>query len=160
MRPLFLALVLLCSCARTGSWQVQNLPARSVCFESARLLYCSCDRTCGIDIELLSGPELLATYLQVTSGYIPCNPDDPTTSPVTLRGKTRSLTVDAERHAGGQRLRLPPAAQEFFLSTLKLGEPLRLELPGYVEPIDTAGFARAFTKMSHPGLRLPFHLPY
>ncbi|NGX46090.1 MAG: hypothetical protein K940chlam2_01272 [Chlamydiae bacterium] len=160
MRLLLLSLLLLSACSRTTNWQVQNLPARAHCFESARLIYRSCDRSCGIDIELLSGPDLLATYLQVTSGYIPCNPEDPATSKVTLRGKTRSLTVDAERHAGGQRLRLPQVAQEFFLTALERGEPFCLELPGYVEPVDSAGFARAFAKMLHPGLRLPFHFPY
>ncbi len=157
MQALILLLLFLSACTRHGCWQVQNLPARELCFKSARLLYRSCDRSCGIDIELLSGPDFLATYIQVTSGYIPCNPENPATSKVILRGATRTLTVDAERHAGGQRLSLPQAAQEFFLTALKRGEPFCLELEGYSEVVDSAGFCPAFAQMAHPGLRLPFH---
>lgn len=103
---------------------------------------------------------MLITYIQVVTGYIPCSPENPRYSVVTLRGDERTLTLNAERHAGGQRLRLPPAAQEFFLNALEKGETLCLELEGYSEEIEAKGFARALAKMAHPGLRLNFRFPY
>ncbi len=155
---LFLFL-LLAGCAKSDPWSLDTVKAGGS-YNSSKLCYHAEDQVNGIDLELLSASEKLSIYLTVHSHAIPFYPNDPKKALVRISNPHKKMTFLAHRREGGQRLLLPESAHDFVLSSLQNGEPLTLQIPGYITTIEPGYFSKYFEKLQHPlPFELTIHLP-
>ncbi len=157
-----LPLLLLCACAKQDHWALDTVRAGGEAFNSSKLCYRADDRINGIDLELLSTSEKLSIFLNVHSQAAPIYPNDPKKTLVKISSPQKKLLILAHRREGGQRLLLPESTYSFILSTLQSGEPLTLQIPGYITTIEPERFSKHFEKFQHPFpfdliIDLPYH---
>lgn len=148
---------MLVSCQRHSQWCYHHIPAKYPASDLTRLTYHSLDPIHGIDLEFLCSSKNCTTYLQIHSKSIPASEENPQKAQVLIQFENKTLYFLADRHCGGQRLRLSEPTQTELIALLKKGKPILLELKGYRETIDPKRFEKLFKRLYHPPYTLPFH---
>jgi|GEM_PF-2546417 len=150
-----------CSCNKHNQWVTQKVHADSKNFCSTKLSYPTENPLAGIDLELLKTEQTLDMFLAIHNRPIPSRPDSPNKIPLKIESKSRTLSTEVIRHAGGQKFTVEPSDREFILECLNSQEVISLVLPGYKTTIDPNGFLQSYERFIHPtSLRNPFHLPF
>jgi len=140
---------------------VQHLQASQPQFKSSKLYYHAPDKFNGIDLEILNTPQSSWMFLIVHSHPITCCDEEKQFSYVYLSSDSFQIKLKAVRHAGGQRLLLPPLIYPLIIATLKANKPLLVTMGGYSAEISPHTFIDKYNKLQHPpNFIIPFRLPF
>ncbi len=154
------AILVLSSCERQDPWTLQTIRAGNSDFNSSKLAYATEDQVNGLDLEILSSKKELRIALLVHSHPVPAYDLDEKKALVKISSPEKQIVTLASRREGGQRLILPEKVHPFILSTLKNGEPLTLQVPGYKSTVMPKKFSTLLEKLEHPSpFELIIHLP-
>lgn len=155
-----LVFVALTSCARQDNWEQSQVRAGSSSFNSSKLTYATRDPINGIDLEMLYTNEKLRIYLDVRSHCIPAYEADTKKAVVRIQSPEKKVIILAHRREGGQRLLLPESSHTFILESLKKGQTLTFEVPGYKAIVQAEGFSNKFEQiLQAPQFHIDFDLP-
>lgn len=158
IKYLGLGFLLLCACSRPSHWSSNEIHSRTKEHDSSKLSYYSRDRAHGIDLEFLKTKDHLNVYLNVHSIPIPATPNKTATFKLESAGKT--LTCEAYRMEGGQRLLLTEEIATLLIESLKNHNDVTLSLPGYRTTIKAEDFSKKFHRLFHPHLENPLHFDF
>jgi len=129
-------------------------------YDSTKLLYAAKDPVNGVDLEMLQIGGALIAYLQVHSQVVPPYRGNGKEALVTLKVDDQVTSGIAERHEGGQRLRLTRDLQEQLLEALQAQKSVQLQLEGYQAFISAEDFPEHFKTFQKTKVRNPFQLPF
>lgn len=143
---LFCELLLSC-CTKQDHWNVSHIKTGQSEFDSSKLTYLASDRINGIQLEFLRTKHALHLYAFVHSQPIPAYRGNPKQAKVIIRIEAQEFPFIAIRHAGGHRLLIPEETQDLITQSLHDAKSITLELQGYIETIESAGFSQHFEKL-------------
>lgn len=155
-----LSLVLMASCAKSTSWKADHIHTGDTAYNSTKLFYPTRDRVNGADVEILFVEDHITSYLQVHSQMIPPYQGNPKEALVSFKVGDVVFSGVAQRHEGGQRVRLTPDLQEQLLQALQAKKSVQLQLEGYQTLITAEEFPKLFQESQKTPIRNPFQLPF
>lgn len=111
-------------------------------------------------MEIVRANNTLRSYMIVHAEPIPPYQGNSKEAKVLISTEEKHYNFIAVRYEGGQRLLMPHPAQEAIIHALQEGKEIVIQLQGYSERINPAGFSSFFEKLnSPPRFSSHFHLP-
>jgi len=149
--------IITCACGKARNWGYDEIRSEKREFASNRLRYLKADPLRGIELEFIQTANATKAYLNLHSFHKTDRKD----LLVTFEAGGQARSSSAYVLAGGQRVLLSEEIAEWLMQTLKEGHSVHVQLPGYRQVVDAAGFAHKLKRMQHPlPVGNPFRLPY
>ncbi len=155
----FLLLFLL-GCESNKSWEVSHVQAGKKDYNSSRLSYPVHDTVNGIGIEMICAQGLINTYLEVHAQQVPAYQGNDKEALVILKIEGKTFQGIGHRHAGGQRVSLPPQLQQLLTESLQLNQPVMVMLEGFFTTLEPKEFSEQFRELQSEPIKNPFQLPF
>ncbi len=145
----------------TPAWETKTIQAGSPSFNSAILVSSLENKKHALQLQLIQTHEQLTMFLQVSDEPFTAQKHHPELCEIKITAENQEpLTLLAERHAGGQRLRIPQEFHPHLLHLLLNATMVTIQAANYATRIETAGFNENFQKLLTPkssGVPVRFH---
>jgi hypothetical protein len=148
------------ACTKSTPWQADHIHTGDAAYNSTKLSYPARDHVNGADLEMLLIGNSITSYLQVHSQTIPPYRGNPKEALVSIKVDDQVFSGVAQRHEGGQRVRLTLDLQEQLIQALQTKKSVQLQLEGYQSLIMADDFPKQFKKFQETPIRNPFQLPF